>query len=958
MHNISSNEIPTNVLRRYDFVIYLGGLTGRVACDQNPERVNQENVDDIVTLADKMTSNQHLIFASTSAVTEGSGNAQVDESWVIKVDLLDRYSKSLADRETALQNRIVGPKRTGLRFGTVVGRSKSQRIDLMHMHMVCSALETGVITVASPNTYRSFLYINDLVRSISAIIQKPSMVPEFVVYHLASFSGSVASTSLEVSSQTGAFTKIQQSEFNPSGFSVSSEMFRNTFDYTFEGTNQMVVQELISHAPDVCLGRDSSVASDSAPCVVCGSDKMHSVLDMGLQPLANDFRNMSDGHNDRHPLHLVRCQKCHHLQLSHLVERSRLFSNYKYVSGTSKTMRSYFGWLARKVVADAHKQDGKVLEIACNDGSQLDEFTLLGWETYGVDPALNIIVTANKTHKMFEGFWGVSRIPELDGMRFDAIVAQNVLAHVPNPVRFMESFKPVMHANTKLYIQTSQCDILSTGQFDTLYHEHISFFTAHSFLELAKLSGFAIVDFQTTPVHGGSCLVTLQISDEPKKENRNGIVRQKLADEIQLGVDEEWLYKKYRLSAFETKRWMNYHLSLYSKAGYQIVGYGAAAKGIVMIHFVGFYNIEFVVDDAPFKRNTFCPGTTIPVRSSEDLRQICDGKSVIVVYAWNFASEIIAKLRSLLPSSCNPIILIPFPNRIIRTLRNSNQIVSSPIIALEWPILLPKREVIMFSHFYNEELLLPFWIRHHAHMFDRVILFDYSSSDRSLEIIKNEAPTSWEVRRSRNSNFDAAKVDEEIMDAEREFPGSFRITLTTTEFLVHKDLRGYLRKEEESCPTALRFSAYNLLGNDSNPLLHDMHLLQQRSAVSPHRFEPASRILHCHEDLAYGVGRHSVNKPIIWSTKGFIIKTAWSPWPEIVQRKTQIGSRIPESDVKLHRGFHHTSWMNKSKLFEDHSASTKASVIDIAEIDLDGEELTVMQVQVKQDWTTLFEIGP
>jgi 2-polyprenyl-3-methyl-5-hydroxy-6-metoxy-1,4-benzoquinol methylase len=126
----------------------------------------------------------------------------------------------------------------------------------------------------------------------------------------------------------------------------------------------------------------------------------------------------------------------------------------------------------------------KILELACNDGTQLNHFKALGWATYGVDSAINLVPYArDQGHTVWNKMWGASHADKYTGMpaEFDAILGQNVLAHVPNPVDFLAGCVERMNNHTRLYMQTSQCDMFADGQFDTVYHEHISFFSPRSF---------------------------------------------------------------------------------------------------------------------------------------------------------------------------------------------------------------------------------------------------------------------------------------------------------------------------------------------------------------------------------------------------------------------------------------------------------------------------------------------
>ena len=513
----ASYEIPNKILHSFEVVIYLGGLTGRTMCEDRSAEVDQENVNDIYNLAKRMLPSQLLIFASTSAVGEGSGSTPIAENYPIQYHLLDSYAKSLALREETLRNLTVdaaiSPKIIGLRFGTVVGLSSSQRIDLSPMALVCQAFLNGKLYVTHPESNRAFLCMEDLLRAVSTIIKHPKKVKQFDIFHLQSFSASISNLANTIASLTGAHVHTKDHLVNEDsyGFTLNSTKFCTTFNFSFKGNLNQIISQLMDHVPRMCVGRQSRLNNDSIPCVVCGSHTMYTVLDLHNQPLANDFQaHIEDSKSSkRFPLRLVRCPICFHTQLSYIVDRKYLFSHYLYQSATSNSLKAYFSWLAEKTIRESGIVNGTVLEIACNDGSQLSEFRKRGWKTVGIDPAKNLVNIARAAgHTVHIGFWGIDHFPSLSSLKsLDVIIAQNVLAHVENPLQFLRACATIMSEWTKLYIQTSQCEMYETGQFDTIYHEHISFFTAHSFKKLANIVGLTISRFEITPIHGNSCFV-------------------------------------------------------------------------------------------------------------------------------------------------------------------------------------------------------------------------------------------------------------------------------------------------------------------------------------------------------------------------------------------------------------------------------------------------------------------
>ncbi|CAF2983206.1 unnamed protein product, partial [Rotaria sp. Silwood2] len=665
----ASYEILTEDLHEFQVVIYLGGLTDRAKCQSHPNDAKRENVKDIYNLAKRMLASQLLIFASTSEIAEGYGMVPMDEMSPIQSHLFDSYVASMMHRENTLRElsfkSINSPRMIGLRFGIVIGLSYSQRIDVGHMAYVCQAFLGGKLHIVHPQAYRSFLSMDDLLQAIKVVIKNKKSAKRFDLFHLQSFSASVSNVVNAIALRSGAHVVISDYSLNNvnHGFSLNTTKFRTTYQFVFNGNQDQIVSSLIDDVPRLCAGRQSRLDKESVPCVVCGSREMHIVLDLHSQPLANDFRKRLDEATKckRFPLRLVRCPKCHHTQLSYIVNRAYLFSHYLYQSGTSKSIETYFEWLAEKIIDESGKTNGTVLEIASNDGSQLSKFSRRGWKTVGVDPAKNLAALARtKGHTVYVGFWGADKFPLLPSPEsLDAIVAQNVLAHVGNPVQFLRACAAVMGTTTRLYVQTSQCEMYETGQFDTVYHEHVSFFTAHSFKKIASLAGLRIIHFEITPIHGRSCLVTferIRLSSSTfvptfykKLPSSLSLALQK---ERNLGLTDAWFYIKYQAQAHSMRQWIVDQLTYLHAQGHIIVGYGAAAKGMVLLRSLlempnQTWQFSYVVDDAPLKQNTYCPGTSIPVRPTSELtKHSLITPLTIVVFAWNFWEEILNKIQT------------------------------------------------------------------------------------------------------------------------------------------------------------------------------------------------------------------------------------------------------------------------------------------------------------------------
>ena len=944
-HRCAAADIPTDALHACEAVVYLAGLSGRASCAAATEAgVNAANVEDIGVLAARLLPTKLLVFASTAGVAEGRLMCKEDDP--IDVGRLDSYTRSMLQRELHLDSLIrdgrVTARCIGLRLGTVIGLSPRQRTDLLHVAMLRSALLRGRITVRNATMMRSVLWNRDLLRAIERILERGGADPSLLrVFNMASYNCTIAKVANELACKTGALLDYEEDDGSLFGFSMDTSRFEHAFGFRFRGTFDAVHADLISDPLRVCGGASAAAPSDdpcfTPACRVCKRGNLMTVLDMGRQPLANNFLPAAR-EQDTFPLCLVRCRDCHHTQLDHTIPPGRMFDRYLYTSGTSRTLREYFAWMAAECdEATPPRPDGQprvVVELACNDGCQLDEFKRRGWRTVGVDPAANIAPVARaKGHDIHVGFWGCD---EVDVPTPDVLMGQNVLAHVPDPIAFLHACVRCMGDHTTLVLQTSQCDMFRTGEFDTVYHEHLSYFTAHSFRHAAEAAGLVITDMRKTPVHGTSFLVRMRkrtAADDAAAGHDLALpghhpsVATLLAEERELGITDDFFYVQYRARAENLARWFERHVFGLPAAGYALVAYGAAAKGMTLLNYMRPDTVAYIVDDAPMKQGTFSPQLNVPVRSTDALTAE-EGNVAIIVFAWNFLDEIVSKVRAARSNARgDTLIITPFPQQAIYRLTPDGI-----ETVLENRVRLPDRNgasrprTILLSHFYNEEMLMPHWIRHHAPMFDEAVLVDYDCTDASRAIIEREAPSSWRVVSTRNTCFEARSVDAEIEDCERTLPlEAWKLTLNTTEFLLHPNLREHLRDQP---PThIIGWPVMVMVGKDpcdaasdeerkSLAFRHGVPLLKQRTEYLPDDFRP--RYMHHGCQVLYAIGRHGIDAMSPAATiqetdySGVVCKFTQTPWPECAQRKFQIQSRIPESDRVRRLGFHH--------LIPDHEA--------------------------------------
>lgn len=371
-------------------------------------------------------------------------------------------------------------------------------------------------------------------------------------------------------------------------------------------------------------------------CRCCGSCSLHPILDLKTQPLANSYHSGSEK-LEKYPLATNLCTNCFHTQLSCVVNPDEMFLNYLYVSGTSKTLHDYFEWFVDMIETENDK--GSVLDIACNDGTQLFKFKNRGWVSHGIDPAKNLFEKSSKNSDFIVvDYFNKDSIEKLPIKKYNVIIAQNVFAHTDDVVDFLESCKSLMTEKTNLYIQTSQADMIENNQFDTIYHEHLSFFSTLSMKTLCERVGLFLNDVKRVPIHGGSYIFTIS-----KTKNIQSTVEDSLLLETKNGRYDINKYEKYKNKVnniiLETKQ----KIEDYKNNGYITVGYGAAAKGNTFLN-AAEIKLHYIIDDNPLKHNLLTPGSnTIIV--SKNIIKILANNSVFLPLAWNFYDEIVFNIK-------------------------------------------------------------------------------------------------------------------------------------------------------------------------------------------------------------------------------------------------------------------------------------------------------------------------
>lgn len=373
-------------------------------------------------------------------------------------------------------------------------------------------------------------------------------------------------------------------------------------------------------------------------CRCCGGE-VETILDLNDQPLANSYHRV-DEDLEYFPLKLNLCSNCYHTQLSIVVDSDIMFKNYLYVSGTSNTLKEYFDFFSKFTIERFKNYFGykpsNILDIACNDGTQLDYYRSKGVDTYGIDPAENLHPISSKYHNVICDYFPSNKINN----KFNLIIAQNVFAHTHDIKSFLEKCYDILDDDSILYIQTSQSNMILNNEFDTTYHEHLSFFNSLSMRTIVEKCNLKLNNVFKFDIHGSSYI--FEISKKSYDSNIESVINL----EKTKGLYDMKTYNTFVKNAKDITFNLKNTIDEYRKMGYSIIGYGAAAKGMTLLNF-GNISMDYIIDDNQLKHNLLTPGTDILIKGIDILRDVDSDKILFVPLAWNFYDEIYNRIKSV-----------------------------------------------------------------------------------------------------------------------------------------------------------------------------------------------------------------------------------------------------------------------------------------------------------------------
>jgi nucleoside-diphosphate-sugar epimerase/2-polyprenyl-3-methyl-5-hydroxy-6-metoxy-1,4-benzoquinol methylase len=665
--NANYKDLPASFYNDFTDIILLAGQSS-VSNSKNLMNVIDNNIKNFSYLIEIINENQKFIYANSSSVYGNTNENEVDEKFnktngYIPYNYYD-LSKQTIDSIIELSNKHY----YSLRFGTVNGFSRNLRNDVMINSMIYNSKINNKIMTANNDINRPILGINDLCRAIISIIYNGKYELRGI-YNLNSFNAKIGEITQTISDITNITCeninkntntdiinfKLQTNTYN---FKINSNKFIKNFNFTFKDTITSIANDLIEKW-DLIENLDNRLKDCyneykyTNDCKVCG-EKTESLFDLNMQPLANNYitdLELKLKIEKKYPLHLHMCNKCYHLQLNCIVRPENLFNNYLYLSGTSRTLVNYFKEFAEKVLLETNKKGIiKILEIACNDCSLLDEFYKYNSEelkiiTVGVDPARNIyenISSNKKEHDVYCNFFNEKIIEQLKNkyQTFDIIIAQNVIAHIDYPNLFLSYVKELMDDNTNVYIQTSQKNMILENQFDTIYHEHLSFFNTNSMNIIVKNNDLILNNVYENEIHGTSYIFKIN-----KHKNDNSNFNEILEKEEKLGLYDKKTYDNYTLKCVQYKNNLLNKIIDYKLNDFQIIAFGSTAKSMTVFNYCNITNkyIDFIIDENELKQDLYTPGSNIIVCSINELKRI-NQNCIILITAWNFYEEIKTKI--------------------------------------------------------------------------------------------------------------------------------------------------------------------------------------------------------------------------------------------------------------------------------------------------------------------------
>jgi SAM-dependent methyltransferase len=408
-----------------------------------------------------------------------------------------------------------------------------------------------------------------------------------------------------------------------------------------------------------------ALKSTHGRCRLCDKELTTSFADLGMHPLCESFltAEQTDAMEPFYPLHALVCDGCFLVQLKEYVKPEHIFTEYAYFSSYSTSWVEHARKYCEMIKARLNLGgESRVYEIASNDGYLLQHFLPLGVPVTGIEPAANVAEVARKKNiPTLVEFFGTSLAQRLaaEGKTADLIIGNNVLAQVPDLNDFVAGMAHLLAPQGVITLEFPHLEtLINENQFDTIYHEHFSYFSLVTIECMAARHGLKVFDVEQIPTHGGSLRVYLCRSDAAHGVTFN--VTGLLAQERQIGFEDIGTYARFAARVHHTKRQLLDFLIDCKEKGARICGYGAPGKGNTLLNYCGIGPdfLDFTVDRNPYKHGRYTPGMHVPILPVEAIDEY--KPDYLLILPWNLKKEIVAQMRHVADWGCK--FVVPIPN--------------------------------------------------------------------------------------------------------------------------------------------------------------------------------------------------------------------------------------------------------------------------------------------------------
>ena len=389
----------------------------------------------------------------------------------------------------------------------------------------------------------------------------------------------------------------------------------------------------------------------TSPCRFCGAALEHTFVDLGMSPLCESYPAPADLNRGEvyFPLHVYVCEQCFLVQLDEYESPEKIFSDYAYFSSYSDSWLKHADTYCGKMTSRFNlNEESFVVEVASNDGYLLQYFVQRNVPVLGIEPAANVAkVAVEKGVPSLVEFFGTRLAEGLakEGRQADLVLGNNVLAQVPDLNDFVEGLKVLLKPEGVLTLEFPHLlKLIEHNEFDTIYHEHFSYFSLLTTVKIMEAHGLKIFDVEELSSHGGSLRIfacRAEAETHPVEPNVARVVE----DEVNAGLNAVEGYKNFAIQVKETKLALLEFLIQAAREGKSVAGYGAPGKSATLLHYCGIGKdlIEYTVDRSPYKQGRFLPGTHIPIYHPDRIGET--KPDYVVILPWNLKNEIMEQLQ-------------------------------------------------------------------------------------------------------------------------------------------------------------------------------------------------------------------------------------------------------------------------------------------------------------------------